>query len=130
MGIKEMITIVKDFLNNSIIDRILEIGYYIFIVSVLISLLYVVWRLMKESMYDYVMNRYTYKIKIIVRDEALFIYFKPFWLYPDLIDYGRIRKLGLNMAKIKAPKAYKNMIKYIYTVNISNLKIYKEPNLV
>ena len=48
----------------------------------------------------------------------------------DLIDYGRIRKLGLDMAKTKAPKAYKNMIKYIYTVNTSNLKIYKEPNLV
>lgn len=130
MKIKEIITIVKDFLNNSIIDRMLETGYYIFIVFVFISLLYVVLRLIKEGMYDYVMNRYTYKIKIIVRDEALFIYFKPFWLYPDLIDYGRIRKLGLDMAKTKAPKAYKNMIKYIYTVNTSNLKIYKEPNLV
>lgn len=130
MKIKEIITIVKDFLNNSIINRMLETGYYIFIVLVFILLLYVVWRLIKEGMYEYVMNRYTYKIKIIVRDEALFIYFKPFWLYPDLIDYGRIRKLGLDMAKTKAPKAYKNMIKYIYTVNTSNLKIYKEPNLV
>lgn len=130
MNIKETILVVKDFLNNSIIDKILEMGYYVFIFFVLISLLYIVWRLMKEGMYEYVMNRYTYKIKIIVRDEALFIYFKPFWLYPDLIDYGRIRKLGLDMAKTKAPKAYKNMIKYIYTVNTSNLKIYKEPNLV
>lgn len=125
---RNIIDIAKEFLNNPNIDRILDYAYYIFIISVLVALLYVVLRLMREGMYEYVMKRYTYKIRIIVRDEALFIYFKPFCIYPKLIDYGRIRKLGLEMAKKKAPKAYKNMIKYIYTVNVHDLMIYKEHN--
>ena len=74
------------------------------------------------------MNRYKYKIKIIVRDDALFIYYTPFWMYPKLINYNRIRSLGVAMAKTKAPKIYKKL-KRVYTVNTLNLTIYKEADM-
>ena len=129
MSIRDIMNSIKEFLNQPIIDKVLNCVYMAFITFIFIAMLYIVWRIAKEGAYDYVLNRYDYKIKIIVRDSALFIYFKPFWLYPKLIDYSRVRDLGIRMAKKKAPKAYKNTIKYIYTVNMYDLMIYKESDL-
>ena len=130
MNIKKIVNIIKNFINQSaIIDIILDCFSNIFILAVLGFMVFFIWNIVKEGAYEYALNTYSYKVKIIIRDDALFIYFKPFWLYPKLINYGRVRDLGIKMDKKKAPKAYKNNIKYIYTVNMLDLMIYKEANL-
>lgn len=124
-----MIKAINNLFSAVILNKIWGVFYTIFIISLLILMTAFVIYIAKEGFYDYAFNRYNYKIKTIIRDDCLFIYFTPFIVYPKVINYNRIRQIGASMAKEKAPKSYKKL-NHVFTVNRNNLTIYKEPSII